>query len=669
MPEMDPSTSDEGPTRGWLARHPGVLPLLAAGSFLGVVQAFALAWRNQALGWQAAVGMLKLGLLAGLVTVMLMTPVVLWLRRWQTRWRAGDAGGATWSLAFGLAAAIAGWMIADQWAAGPMVPSWLEPGVEGLAAVAAAFVTTWLRVPAPWVKAGAVAAPVLLVLSLLPVPGMAGPAPEAEPAPVPVSASAGQPDVVLVSIDTLRADRLGAYGRTPSITPEMDRIAAEGVVFSRTLASSPWTLPSVASILTGLPAMRHGAGMALGSGPTFLRSPLDAGLTTLAERFAAAGYRTGAVVANGFLSPQLGMNQGFQEFANPLYNASGFIFLRDVPLVRLLLAPVPDEKLGDFRAEGVTETALAWWAEKSDAPRFLWVHYIDPHTPFQADPSRLDFGALSAEMRQLQPEVLEDGTVVGEVFAGTSHVRGGMLWLGPEDRRRIEEYYDRAVHYVDQQVGRLFSALRERGGGRPVVAALTSDHGEEFWDHGHFEHGHDYYREVTRVPLLFWCGAASTAQSGTPCGVATGRVTSLLAGLVDVGPTLLDLAGLEAPAAEAPDEGRSLAPLWRTAEPGPEASSPPRFAGGNLYDLPAVMVEDGPWRSILRANGTQELYDVARDPQERQNLAHEYPETAERLRRALQPRLDIFLRGGTDQGPAELSPETLEALRSLGYIQ
>jgi arylsulfatase A-like enzyme len=595
--------------------------------------------------------------------------VVLLLRRWHPGWRAGDAGGATWSLAFGLTAAIAGWMIADQWAAGPMVPSWLEPGVEGLAAVAAAFVTTWLRVPASWVKTGAVTAPVLLVLSVAPVPGLEGPGPgESEPAPEPATASAGQPDVVLVSIDTLRADRLGAYGREPSITPEMDRIAAEGVVFSRTLASSPWTLPSVASILTGLPAVRHGAGMALGSGPTFLRSPLDAGLTTLAERFAAAGYRTGAVVANGFLSPQLGMSQGFEEFANPLFDASGIIYLRDVPLVRLLLAPVPDEKLGDFRAEGVTDAALDWWAEKSDAPRFLWVHYIDPHTPFQADPSRLDFGAVSAEMRQVQPEVLEDGTVVGEVFTGTSHVRGGMLWLGPEDRRRIEEYYDRAVRYVDQQVGRLFADLGRKGRERPVVAALTSDHGEEFWDHGHFEHGHDYYREVTRVPLIFWCAAASASPTGSSCGVPAGRVMSALAGLVDVGPTLLELAGLEAPATEAADEGRSLAPVW-AGEPGSEPSSPPRFAGGNLYDLPAVLVEDDRWRFILRANGAGELYDVGHDPQERQNLAHEHPDTVERFRLALEPRLEAFLRGGAGDGRAEMSPETLEALRSLGYIQ
>jgi len=651
---------------GWLARHPGFAPLVAAAGLLGLFQAAVMVWRNQAIGgWVMALGMAKVGLIAGLVTVLLLAPAVLWLRRRHPRWRRGDRGGATWAVALALVAAIAAWMVADQWAAGPLVPRGLEPPVELLAAITAALATAWVRVPERWLKVGAAATAVLVALSLAPVPGAGGPAVAEDPAPPlePAVAGAEMPDVVLVSIDTLRADRLGAYGHSPSITPEMDAVAAEGVVFARALASSPWTVPSVASMLTGLPTERHGAGLPFGSGPTFLRTPLAAEFTTLAERFAAAGYRTGAVVANGFLSPQQGLAQGFEHFANPMYSASGAIFLRDVPLVRLVLSFIPDEKIGDYRAEGLTAASLAWLAEESDAPRFLWVHYIDPHTPFQADPSKLDFDAWKAEMRQVQPEPLEDGTVVGEVFAGTSHVRGGMLWLVPEDRRRIGEYYDRAVGYVDRHVGELFDALRARAGERPVVVALTADHGEELWDHGHFEHGHDYYREVTRVPLIFWCAAC---PAGT---VPAGRTEGALAGLVDVGPTLLELAGLEPPPAAAPDEGRSLAAFWRAE--GPESRPPPapRFAGGNLYDLPAVLIEDGPWRFILRANGEQELYDVENDPRERRNLAGEKPEVAERYRQVLEPRLATFLGDGAGDGPAEISPETLESLRSLGYLQ
>ena len=151
----------------------------------------------------------------------------------------------------------------------------------------------------------------------------------------------------------------------------------------------------------------------------------------------------------------------------------------------------------------MTGAALAWLAEEDAAPLFLWVHYIDPHTPFQADPAVLDPTVVMEMAEQKQPRVLDDGTVVGEVFVATDLVRSGALWLGPEDRRRLEEYYDREVGYTDTHIGRLFAALRERHERRPVVAALTADHGEEFWDHGQFEHGHDYYAEVTRIPLVF----------------------------------------------------------------------------------------------------------------------------------------------------------------------
>ncbi len=660
MSAQDPS-SDNG--RAWLDRHPAFVALLAAAGFLGLVQAIALVWRNQALGgWQMALGVTVFALGTALLTILLLTPVVLWLRRRHPSWGEGDRDQATQSIALALVSALAVWMIADQWVAGPLVPSWLEPWVEAAVALAAALASTWVRVPASWLKAVALATPVLLVLNLLLLVVFGGPPSgdeqaEAEPEESPAAeARAGAPDVVLVSIDTLRADRLGAYGHSPSITPEMDRIAAEGVVFSRALAAAPWTVPSVASMLTGLPTLRHGAGLPLSSGLTFLRSPLDDEHITVAERFAAAGYRTRAVAANAFVSPQMGMAQGFEQFSNPLNMASFAIFSRDVPLGRFLVKLFPIEKWGDYRAEGVTATALEYLAEDSDAPLFLWAHYIDPHTPFQADPSQLAIDALAAEMRQTQPEVLDDGTVVGEVFAGTSHVRGGMLWIGPEDRRRIEEYYDRAVGYVDEHVGVLFAALRERAAERPVVAILTADHGEELWDHGHFEHGHDYYREVTQVPLLVW----------GPGTVPADRVESGVAGLVDVAPTLLALAGLEVPPAEAPDEGRSLTARWSSEE---TAAQPlPRFAEGNLYNLPAVLMEDGAWRFILRANGAEELYDTDQDPEERHNLAHVHPEIAERYRQALEPRLAAFLEGG-EGGPVEISPETLEALRSLGYVQ
>lgn len=655
--------ADDKPKRQvgrWLDRHPLLVSMLAVAGFLGLFQTVMVLRRVQSMGGGSEVswGLARFGLIVGFLTVLVLLPAALLIRRLHPAWRHGDRLRANWSVFFGLGAALVGWMLADLWVAGPWVPDAVEPWVEVATALVFGFAAAWVQPPARWLRIGAVVAPLLLLLSFLPIGESYGPkSEEDEPAAV-APAAAGRPDVILVSIDTLRADRLEFYGGSLSLTPVMDRLAREGVVFERALAASPWTIPSVASMLTGLPTLRHGAGWPLGSGPVYDRSHLEKDFTTLAEHFAAAGYRTRAVVANGFLAPWTGMAQGFQEFANPILMAGFAGFMRELPLTRLIVALTPAEAWGDYRAQGVTDQALEWLAEDAAAPLFLWVHYIDPHSPFQADPAALEPSVVMEMTDQQQPEVLDDGTVVGEFFVATDLVRSGSVWLGPQDRERLEEYYDRAVRYTDEQIGRLFAALRERSRQRTVVAAVTSDHGEEFWDHGYFEHGHDYYREITQIPLIFWGPGLVPAE----------QVVSELVGLIDVGPTLLALAGLEVPKPQAVDEGQPLAALWQNEVGFADLQIPPRFSEGNLYNLPAVLVEDGPWRFVLRANDREELYDVTRDPEERYNVAGEFPEIAERYRRLVEPRLAAFLAGITDEERQELSPEELRALRALGYV-
>jgi arylsulfatase A-like enzyme len=661
--ESDPAAATPGARvdadLGWLERRPLLAAAGASAGLLGLAQATFLLLRNRAfLGPEMAVGLTKLSVLLGIVTFLLLTPIAVLLRRFLPAWREGDRLRASWAVCFGLTAALVGWMIAAFLTSAPTMPKLLAPWIDALVALTVGLMASALQLRYRWVRAGALATLTLVLLTFVPYPPAAVTPGEAKPK-VAVAMDPTRPDVVLVSIDTLRADHLGAYGRSPTITPEMDRIAREGVVFTRGLASSPWTTPSVASMLTGLPTIRHGAGRPLSAGLTFRRSPLDGRFTTLAERFAAVGYRTRGVVANGFLHPESGMAQGFDEFATPAGGAMIASFMRDLPLTRLIVALTPPEKWGDYRAQGVTDIALRWLGETDQRPLFLWVHYIDPHTPYQADPARLDPAAMSDMVQQHHPPTREDGTVVGDIFAATDLVRSGSLWLGPRDRERLQQYYAGEVAYTDKHVGRLFEALRARSAKRPIVVALTADHGEEFWDHGHFEHGHDYYREVTWVPLVFW----------GPPAVPAGRTVTTVAGLIDVAPTLIDLAGLLPEAPPAPDEGRSLAGRWGTGAGAETPAAPARFSGGNLYGLPAVLVEDGPWRFLLRANGMQEMYDVTRDPQERHNQAFEHPELAERYRRALEPQLAALMH--TKEGAAlpKLTPEQLEALKALGYVR
>ena len=644
-----------GARPGWLERHPLFAAGGASAGFLALAQAINLLLQNQQfLGPEMAAGLIKLSVIVSVVTVLLFLPVAACVRRFIPAWREGDRLGATWAVCFGFTAALVGWMIAVFLTSSPALPKPLAPWLDALTALTFGLAASALRLRYRWMRAWAVVTVILVLLVFGPYPRP--PARIGGGKPEPAAAAAKGPDVVLVSIDTLRADHLGAYGRSPTITPEMDRIAREGVVFTRGLAAAPWTTPSVAAILTGLPTTRHGAGLPLRAGFTFQRSPLDARFTTLPERFAAAGYRTRGVVANGFLGPESGMAQGFEEFAVPIGGAMMAAFMRDLPLTRLIVALTPPEKWGDYRAQGLTDIALRWLAEPDPRPLFLWVHYIDPHTPYRADPTSLDPAVLIEMIRQTHPPLREDGTVVGDIFAATDLVRSGSLWLGPRDRERLKQYYAGAVAYTDKHVGRLFEALRARAAKKPVVAALTADHGEEFWDHGHFEHGHDYYREVTWIPLVFW----------GPGAVPAGRTETSVVGHVDIAPTLVELAGLPAMVPQTPDEGRSLAGMWRTADR--TDASPARFSGGNLYGLPAVLVEHGPWRFILRANGMQELYDLTRDPQERHNLAFEHPDVAERYRQVLEPQLAALMHTGGGAA-AKVSAEQLEALRALGYMR
>ena len=643
---------------GWLERHTLLAAAGASAAFLALAHAIFLLLRNRDfLGPEMAAGLTKFSVLLSVVTVLLLLPIAAFGRRFLPAWRKGDRLGASWAVCFGLTAALVGWMIAAVLTSAPTVPRGLAPWINALAALVLGVTASGLRPRYRWVRALALVTLLLVLLIFVPYPP--SPAQPEVAKPQAAVADPARPDVVLVSIDTLRADHLGAYGRSPTITPEMDRVAREGVVFSRVLASSPWTTPSVASLLTGLPTTRHGAGRPLSAGFTFRRSPLEGRFTTLAERFSAEGYRTHGVVANAFLHPEAGMAQGFHEFATPAGGAMMASFMGELPLTGMIVALTPAEKWGDYRAQGLTDIALRWLGDTDPRPLFLWVHYIDPHTPFQADPARLDVAAMREMMHQAHPPLRDDGTVIGDIFAGTDLVRSGSLWLGPRDRDRLRQYYAGEVAYTDKHVGRLFEALRVRGAKRRVIAALTADHGEEFWDHGHFEHGHDYYREVTWVPLVFWGAGA----------VPAGRTVTTVAGLVDIAPTLVELAGLPAMVPQAPDEGRSLAGQWGASAGTGTPAVPARFSGGNLYGLPAVLVEDGPWRFLLRANGMQELYDVTRDPLERNNVASANSEPAERYRLLLEPQLAALMHTGEGATAQKLTPEQLEAMKALGYVR
>jgi arylsulfatase A-like enzyme len=420
----------------------------------------------------------------------------------------------------------------------------------------------------------------------------------AEPAP---------PNLVLVSIDTLRAAQLGGYGYPRPTTPFLDRLAAEGVLFEEVIANSPWTLPSHASLLTGLYPRSHGV-RDHGSG-------LPEEIPTLATLLRGAGYATFAVVNSHVLGGRHGLARGFERF-------------RYFP-----------ERPGNRRvrsAAAEVEQATAWLEQRDARPFFLFFHSYDVHSDYNPDPEFLRLFRRPGSGSFLP------------TTAALQRVRLGELRLGPPDRDSLVDHYDAGLRQLDRDLERLFAWLERRGLAGRTVFVVTSDHGEELLEHGGVLHGHTLYEEVLRVPLIL-------RGPGLPRGV---RVAGL-AQLSDVLPTLLALAGVPAPPRV---EGRDLAPGWRSGRlPAGWA-----FAEADERDRVSA-VRDGSRKLIHDRRADRfELYDLAVDPGERRDLAPSDPASLNRLRAELERYRSA---GGRGVELPPLAPEQAESLKALGYVE
>lgn len=421
----------------------------------------------------------------------------------------------------------------------------------------------------------------------------------------PNSSAAG--NVILVIVDTLRADHLGCYGYDRDTSPHIDRFARRSERYENAYAQAPWTLPSVASILTGRWAHGHGARSRL-DGKIL---PIAEDAATLAQWMQQAGYRTGAAINVPFLGPSLGVARGFEHF---------------------------DFDPGDFsnrkqRDAAATTDAVLRWVDGLGGDRFfLLVHYFDPHLTYDP-PSPYD--------TLFEPDG-ESAIRVGWGRPEQVHrLRHGQVQPVERQRQSLVARYDGEIRYTDEQFGRLWEALEERGLWDGSLVILTSDHGEEFWDHGGFEHGHTHYREMLRVPLL-------VKRPGQSAPV----VHTELVRSIDIAPTVRRFAGLE-PHPDLP--GRPL---------GGEGASH-SLAEGSLWsgDLVSIRSEEATliWN---RTTGRQQFF-LAHDGTELESTdPAEHP-----AGRDLLARLRDLPTGDTSRESWEPDPQELEQLRSLGYIK
>ncbi|MGD9403340.1 MAG: sulfatase, partial [bacterium] len=314
-------------------------------------------------------------------------------------------------------------------------------------------------------------------------------------------------NVIVVGIDTLRPDHLGCYGYDRATSPNIDAFAAGGVLFENCVSQAPWTAPSFATVFSSLYPSQHGS--------MDVHSKIRGSVPTLATLLREHGYATGAVINAPALKPEFGLSRGFD-------------FYDMTPL---------DGRIGD----GTTRDVLAWIDENSDGPFFMFAHYFDPHIPYGPPPGYDDLFHKGYEGRIRNPFDMEGFSKARE------RLFEEMKELTADDWAEIVNLYDGEIVFVDEAFGALMKGLEERGLIRNTIVILLSDHGEEFFEHGGFEHGHTLYDELIRVPLII----------SLPGRVMQGTRIRNQVRLLDVTPTVFGLLGLEPPAHF---EGVSLAP-------------------------------------------------------------------------------------------------------------
>jgi len=419
------------------------------------------------------------------------------------------------------------------------------------------------------------------------------------------------PNLLLVVVDTLRADHLGTYGHGEDTSPRIDELAGQGVVFERMYSQAPWTKPSVASLFTSLYPPQH---QVLEEGTD---NRLASSLTTLAEVLADAGYRTGAVSQNPHIQANTGFDQGFGEF----HGLSGYV-------------SGVDEML---------DAGRGFLDREAGRPFFLYMHFLDPHGPY-APPPKLRKRFLGE--RETKKARVVSGRV-GKMLEGEEL----SIELEAGDLDYLEALYDAEIRWVDVAVGRLLDHLEERGLADDTVVLLTADHGEEFMDHGTLKHGYQLYEESVHVPLIVRAP-----------GVEPRRVDRMVAQHVDLAPTVLDLLGQPVPSAA---QGRSLRPWLEGRETaGPETA----LLGTSWREIDRFAVREGSWKLVRHADqGRTELYDLASDPTERKNVAGDHPDVVERLSQAYTDATSPIDGVTPDDAFGARDPELERRLRAIGY--
>ena len=460
--------------------------------------------------------------------------------------------------------------------------------------------------------------------------------------PKPEAATKPSPDVLVIVLDTVRADMMSTYGHKHPTSPQLDAVADAGVTFEDATAPSSWTWPSHASLFTGTAPWEHGAhaslkaeGVGLSDGHWGLLA-MRKDLPTMAEQFSAAGYRTVSVASNRFLDPKLGLTRGFQ-----------------------VAEIMPDSQLADRIGAVLTED--------DERPLFLFVNILIAHAPWEVFPAawskphgeRLGSAETAPAWAKGYLMDVPGGldfyqTRDGASRGGFRQLIAGDITIPPEDMPIIEDLYTAGINAADFIMHRIvtqWTAYSPQG-----IVAVTSDHGEYLGEHGLWEHGKTVFTEVVDVPLVI----------AAPGRLPKGKRVSTPVQMQDLHDTLLQLADLPG------DHPHSLVPV---ANGGPRdrpiqakawASRPWKESMGGIFAYDWSLYREGNRALVFSSNGDRFLYDMDTDPGMTRDLATLQPDAVADLWSRAE---GAFRETAASTSSAEMSADMIEELQALGYLE
>lgn len=444
------------------------------------------------------------------------------------------------------------------------------------------------------------------------------------------------PSIILIVIDTLRADYLGSYGFDGRISPHLDELAAESMLFRRCSSQAPWTTPSMASMMTSLYPDAHGVHLAPDD-PRDQKSwrqrwtrAIPESTTTLAECLRDRGYRTAAFIANPFLAKGLGFEQGFEDF-----DESAAIS-RDRDSTMLL------------------HSSLEWLRSMAsgDHPTFLYLHLMDVHGPYTAPDT--DYEAIQTSAG------LGPATILPQRgFRRIQPYLRTPSWTKAADRNELRLWrgrYAAGVHAADRRLGGFFQTLRDEGLWDDRLVVVTSDHGEELFDHGGWDHGFSLHEHQLHVPLIV--RHPGNRHAGT-------RLDDLVR-LVDLMPTLIRMTNATGP------DGMTGRDLLSVGSLNGDRNGPRTAFATSVKEHPGTTsIFDGRYKLISDLTSFKlRLFDIQNDPGELEEISAREPEVVSRLSKLLAAEIARVEAGdAADADPEQIPSDQLERLRELGYLQ